>query len=373
MTEFLNLPTGEDMRRVADAVERMASSELGKVTDYTNAPGAKVLVAGTRDNGFYGFVQPDEMGLIAANPAGKQDVSASNLALAIGLAGGSPINEDYAWMKFSRKGEIYLVPVKPLRHSVTWNQIYNQGAVYGDGTVGVTPPNGRAGAKLAVDGATNSFTIIPSAADQGFLVSGGALGIVGNTVVSRGFANAANNGEFVISAITDTTITVTGGTLVTESGAAKASIYEKTKAITQNRDVVIGGNRYRLQLLKGSAQDPLNSYADADRDTVGPNSEWNSLMLPLHEKAKLGNFAYNVYAKNAENPVADWGIGLTDADLVTHNLLGSGSYSWCQETSDVDSFRRVLRGNIGVSYASHNVSWGVYSNCGWRPALRLLS
>ena len=24
MTEFLNLPTGEDMRRVADAVERMA-------------------------------------------------------------------------------------------------------------------------------------------------------------------------------------------------------------------------------------------------------------------------------------------------------------------------------------------------------------
>lgn len=67
----------------------------------------------------------------------------------------------------------------------------------------------------------------------------------------RGFANAPNNGEFVISAITDTTITVTGGTLVTESVTVKASIYEKTKAVTQNRDVVIGGNRYRLQLLKG--------------------------------------------------------------------------------------------------------------------------
>ena len=373
MTEFLNLPTGEDMRRIADAVERMASSELGKVTDYTNAPGPKVLVAGTRDNGFYGFVQPDEIGLIATNPVGKQNVSASNLALAIGLAGGTPINEDSAWMKFSRKGEIYLVPVKPLRHSVIWNQIYNQGAVYGDGTVGITPPNGRAGAKLAVDGATNSFTIIPSAAGQGFLISGGALGKVGNTIVSRGFANAANNGEFVISAITDTTITVAGGTLVTESGAAKASVYEKTKAVTQNRDVVIGGNSYRLQLLKGAAQDPLNSYADADRDTVGPNSEWNSLILPLHVEAKLGNFAYNIYAKNAENPVADWGIGLTDTDLSTHSLLGSGSYSWCQETSDIDSIRHVVRGGSGVSAAYHSNSWNMNPNYGWRPVLRLLS
>lgn len=373
MTEFLNLPTGEDMRRVADAVERMASSELGKVTDYTNAPGSKVLVAGTRDNGFYGFVQPNEMGLISANPAGKQDVSASNLALAIGLAGGTPINEDSAWMKFSRKGEIYLVPVKPLRHSVTWNQIYNQGAVYGDGTVGVTPPNGRAGAGLAVDGTTNSFTIIPSAAGQGFLFPGNTLGRVGDTIVSRGFANAANNREFVISAITDTAITVTGGTLVTESGAVKASIYEKNKAVTQNRDVFIGGNRYRMQLLKGSAQDPLNSYVDADRDTVGPNSEWNSLMLPLHEEAKLGNFAFNVYAKNAENPVADWGIGLTDADLVTHYLLGPGSYSLCQETSDVDSFRRVVRGYSGASRANHDSSSSAIPAYGWRPVLRLLS
>jgi hypothetical protein len=373
MTEFLNLPTGEDMRRVADAVERMASSELGKVTDYTNAPGSKVLVAGTRDNGFYGFVQPDEMGLIATNPAGKQNVSASNLALAIGLAGGSPINEGSAWMKFSRKGEIYLVPVKPLRHSVTWNQIYNQGAVYGDGTVGITPPNGRAGAKLAVDGATNSFTIIPSAAGRGFLVPGGALGIVGNTIVSSGFGNAENNGEFVISAITDTAITVTGRTLVTESGAVKASIYEKTKAVTQNRDVVIGGNRYRVQLLKGASQDPLNSYADADRDMVGPNSEWNNLILPMHEQAKLGNFAYNAYAKNAENPVADWGIGLTDADLVTHYLLGPGSYSWCQETSDVDSSQRVVRGYVSGTAAYSDFSWAVRSLYGWRPVLRLLS
>ena len=160
---------------------------------------------------------------------------------------------------------------------------------------------------------------------------------------------------------------------MTESGSAKASIYEKTKAVTQNRDVVIGGNRYRVQLLKGSAQDPLNSYADADRDTVGPNSEWNNLILPLHEQAKLGNFTYNTYAKNAENPVADWGIGLTDADLVAHYLLGSGSYSWCQETSDVDSFRRVLRGINGVSNATHYNSWVVASAYGWRPVLRLLS
>lgn len=365
MVDYLNLPNAENQRRMADAMERLASDKEGKVTDYTNAPGNKVLVAGTRENGFYGFVQPQEFGKIESNPEAQQDVSATNLALAIGLSGGTAINQDTAWMKFSRKGEIYLVPVKPLRHSVTWNAIYNQGAVYGTGGTGVNPPNGRAGNRLAVvDGA---FTI-NTAADDGFLRASAVLGAAGQTIVVRGFANAENNGEFVIETITDTTITVAAA-LVDEEGAPKASIYEKTKAVNQNRDVVIGGNRYRVQLLKGTDNDPLNSYTDSDRDMVGPNSEWNHLILPMHERAKLQNWRYSAYAGATE----DWGLGLTDADLVTHNEFGAGSYTWCQETSDVEPYRRVFRGTNGVSFGYHNYSWNVSSVIGWRPALRLLS
>lgn len=365
MADYLNLPNAENQRRIADAMERLASDKEGKVTDYTNAPGNKVLVAGTRENGFYGFVQPQEFGKIESNPEGNQEFNGANLALNIGLSAGTSINSETAWMKFSRKGEVYLVPVKPLRHSVSWNAIYNQGAVYGTGGTGVNPPNGRAGNRLSVvDGA---FTI-NAAADDGFLRASAVLGASGDTIVTRGFTNAENNGEFVIEAITDTAITV-AATLADEEGAPKASIYEKTKAVNQNRDVVIGGNRYRVQLLKGSAQDPLNSFADADRDMVGPESEWNHLILPMHERSKMQNWRYPTHAGTTEN----WGLGLTDEDLVTHHEFGAGNYSWTQETSDVEPYRRVIRGINGVSYGTHYTSWYVYSDYGWRPALRLLS
>lgn len=367
MVDYLNLPNGDNQRRMADALERIAQKETSQVTDYTNAPGSKVLVAGDRENGFYGFVQPHEFGQIENNPEGQKEMSASNLALAIGLSSGTAINQDTAWMKFSRKGEIYLVPVKPLRHSATWNAIYNQGAVYGDGTNGVNPPNGRAGKRLSVSGASNSFLIEPKSAD-GFLQSSAVLGAVGDTIVTRGFANSENNGEFVIQSITDTAITVSE-TLVDEPSAPNASIYEKTKAVKQDRDVVIGGNRYRVQLLKGSEQDPLNSFADSDRDMVGPNSEWDNLILPLHERAKLQDWRYSAYAGTTE----DWGIGLTDADLITHNEFGTGSYTWCQETSDEEPYRRVVRGAYGASRGTHYSSWPTWHGLGWRPALRLLS
>jgi len=365
MADYLNLPNGDNQKRMADALEVLASSEVGKVTDYTNAPGAKVLVAGTRENGFYGFVQPHEFGRIESNPTGSQAFNGQNLALSVGLAQGTAINTDTAWMKFSRKGEIYLVPVKPIRHSMAWNAIYNQGAVYGDGMYGVNPPNGRAGNQLSVVG--GAFTIGRTGTD-GFLRSSAVLGAVGDTIVTKGFANVENNGEFVIESITDTAIMV-NETLVDEGSAPKASIYEKSTAVNQDRDVVVGDNRYRVQLLKGAGNDPLNSYTDFDRDMVGPNSEWNNLILPMHERAKLQNWLYPEFAGTTQ----DWDVGLTDADLITHRDFGTGSYTWCQETSDEESYRRVLRGIYGVSYGDHYNSWTVNSYIGWRPALRLLS
>lgn len=368
MVEFLNLPNGENQRRMADALERIAAESATKVTDYTNAPGPKVLVAGTRENGFYGFVQPHEFGQIGGNASGKKDVTASNLALAIGLPQGSPINEDTPFMKFSRKGEIYFVPVKPIRHSTTWDQIYNAGAVYGDGTAGVVPPGGRAGKRLSANAGNNSFNIEVDSNGYGFLRSGGDTAKIGDTIVAKGFTNPENNGEFVVQSISNTSIVV-NKTLKDETSAPKGVVYEKAKAVTQNKTVTIGGNRYRVQLLKGASQDPLNSFLDSDRDLVGPASEWNHLILPLHERAKLQNWLYKAYAVTTE----DWGVGLTDADLITHHALGPGSYTWCQETSDESSYRRVFRGGLGASYGYHNYSWLVYSYFGFRPALRLLS
>lgn len=365
--EILNLPTAEQKERELRLLEKMAYPDA-KPTDYSGSPGNNFLIAGTKEKGFYGFVQPEEMGLILGNPDDKRQLTASNLALAIGLTQGTAINEKTPWMKFSRKGKVLFVPVKPLRHTVSWDSIYKAGAVYGSDTIGVLPNKGRIGKRLSADAATNSFTFNPATEGEGFLYSSGRVGNVGDQIVTRGWPTAGNNGTFTITAITDTSITVTGGTLTTETGDVDSSLYRKGDEVTQNAKKTIGDHQFRVRLLKGASQDPLDSYVDADRDLVGPENEWNSLILPLHEQAKLQNWAYAAYAGTTE----DWGIGLSDADLSTHYNLGLGSYNWCQETSDEVSHARVNRGYNGASYGTHYYSWVAYSFYGWRPCLELI-
>ena len=89
--------------------------------------------------------------------------------------------------------------------------------------------------------------------------------------------------------------------------------------------------------------------------------------LSLHERAKLGDWNYRAHAGTVE----DWGVGLTDKDLITHHTFGPGSYTWTQETSDVASFYRVIRGYYGASSGFHYTSWYANSTFGWRPALVL--
>ena len=364
MNEILNLPTAEIQNRIAVALEVAAGLSPGGIDDYTGSPGGKVVLKGDKEYGFLGFVQPEDMGKLLDNPEDNQEFNGVNLAAAVGITQGTAINSNTPWMKFFSGNDIIFVPVKPIRHSTTWNSIYNAGAVYGDDTIGVNPPNGRAGKKLSVDGANSSFLVDSS---NSFLQSGAVTANVGDTIVTRGFANEENNGKFVVSEITETAIKV-NATLFTEpQGRHQASIYKEGDEVKQDAEVTVGKHKYKVRLLKGAAQDPLDSYSDSDRNLVGPASEWNNLILPLHEKAKLGNWAYKSYAGDVE----DWSVGLTDKDLVTHHTLGHGSYSWMQETSDVGSFRRVPRGGRGASYGVADPSWRVGSGYGWRPALHL--
>lgn len=365
MADYLKLPNVSNQKRMADALERLAGKTENKVTDYSGAPGPKVLVAGTRENGFYGFVQPNEFGKLVDNPDDKQDFNGSNLALAVGLSQGTSQYSDTAWMKFSENGEIIFVPVKALRHTVSWNGIYQQGAVYGDGTIGVTPPNGRTGRRLSVDGDKNAFVI--EDIESHFRHENSTTAKEGDTLVARGFDNDENNGEFKVQSVTDYQIVVDKN-LKSEGGNKKASVHNKKDEVKQDRKVKAGDFEFGVQLLRGAASDPLDSYSDSDRGLVGKDSQWNSLILPLHERAKTSDWNYKNYAGDVE----DWGIGLTDLDLMTHHELGTGSLSWCKETSDTEPMRRVRRGHNGVSYGAAGSAWYRYSGYGWRPALRFL-
>lgn len=112
-------------------------------------------------------------------------------------------------------------------------------------------------------------------------------------------------------------------------------------AVNGTKTVIIQDLTFKVRLFKGALTNP--SLISTDRGTKG--SEWNRLMLPIHAQAADESWSYPDYVEDIPN----WGIGFTDADLLTHNSYGSGSYTWCQEVYGEDPSSRVLRGSYGVS------------------------
>ena len=336
--------------------------------DYSMSPGAKFLTAGNRQAGFFEFVQPTEMGKIGTV---ERDFNGANLALEVGLSAGTAINSNTPWIKYVFQGKICFRPIKPIRHSSAWNHLYNAGIVYPTLDEGTLPPNGRMGTQLSISVADNSIntTTLSSDAAQGFLRTEAIVANVGDIVTLKGWSNPANNGDFTVVSITANKIVLSGGTLVNESGNRLGRIFRKSLAVTQGKIIKVGGLDYRVRLMRGGASDPLNSFGNSDRGSIGVGNEWNAIILPLHERAKLQNWNYPTHAGITEY----WGTDLTDADLITHHTFGSGSYAWCQEARDgEESYRRVLRGYRGASYLLAGYSWGVGSVYGWLPVLELL-
>jgi len=144
-------------------------------------------------------------------------------------------------------------------------------------------------------------------------------------------------------------------------------------AVYGGKTVEIDGLSYKIRLLKGANNDPAGAYDGA----ICHGSEWNRLMLPIHQEVINKNWAD---PDNVENDIPVWSHNLgsgnqgmyTDEDLLTHSNHGSGSYSWCQETRKDNIAYRVLRGSGGVSYSLSSASSNTASFLGWRPCLELV-
>lgn len=375
MSNIFSQPSWEQFQELNKNIAIVAGAGIEQ--DFTNSPGNKTLLKGDTQAGFYGFVQPTEMGLISANPDGSKDFNGANLALALGLSSGTAFNSDVPLMKHHYKGNVTFTPLTGYRHSAPWDSIYNAGIAYDAVDEGFLPPTGRVGTNLTIDATDNSI----NCTTQNFLGDLGAgtdyadtVGAVGNTLVLKGWSNSANNASVVISSITNTKIVVAGATLVTESGGKLSRFYNNAKKVNQGKTVVIGDKTYKVSLMKGAGTNPTDSYSDADRGAAGPSNVWNSLILPLHERAKLGNWVYPAYAVDAAGELitSDWDVGLTDENLRTHYNFGLGSYAWCQETLDSAGWRRVRRGSGGACYLNSYYSWIAYGDSCWRPVLKVL-
>ena len=327
------------------------------VIDTSGSPGSETLMRGDGVDGLFGFVQATDF------------IDGDTLASELGITEGTSYKPNSQWAKVMIGGEIGFFPILPLRHSISWDSIYNAGAVHGDGSIGTLPPQGRLGTELEI---TNGTTITTTGHFLGNKSIGmdyyDTVGSVGDTIVLAGWDNAENNGEFTIDTITDTTITIVEGGLTAEVGDRDSKLYPKANEVTQDAEVTIDGLVYKVRLFKGFDEDPINSYADSDRGAVDDGSEWNRIVLPLHERAVAQNWNYTAYAGTTEN----WNTGLSDEDMILHYDFGIGSRRWCQEVRDDDeTFRRGYRGYFGASYAGAAPSWDTLSNLGWCPVLIL--
>ena len=329
-------------------------------SDFTKAPGGKNLLAGDSSAGFYGFVQPSEFGDLTDNPVESQTFNGDNLALALGLSAGTSQYSDIAWIKRNFNGKISFTPVKTIRYATSWNAIYNTGAMYGDDSVGTLPPNGRAGLELEI--------VADGIVGTDFTTADAIIASDGETLTIAG--SVGSDGTYNIITVTNTKITLDATLTPEAAGNNDLRIWNPADEVTQDAIVTIDGLQYRVRLMRGGGNDPVDSYTDVDKGSIGDANEWNSLILPLHQRASDGSWIYPNYAPAS---VDDWTVGLTDENLITHSDFGNGSYSWCQEArNDIETYRRVFRGTYGASYLSAYPSWNTGSPYGWRPVLELV-
>lgn len=92
-------------------------------------PGGKVIIGGNSQSGFLGEVSAYEL------------VDGLTLASMVGLSAGTDINSSGPWLKFVHKGKILFVAKKPLKYGISWNELYNNGLVYGVDGPGDFPPD----------------------------------------------------------------------------------------------------------------------------------------------------------------------------------------------------------------------------------------
>lgn len=271
-TELLPGPVTDEIISELQAI-RETVSRTADITNY------ETLSYGDMSAGFFGIIPAEDF------------ITGDALAAELGITQGSAQFSNTPWPKFAFQGKIIITPMKPIRYGISWDHIYEAGAVYGDG-------------------------------------------------LTAGESGAEHHN-----------LTSSSGTDLT--------------ATKQDASVNINGNNYKVRLFRGAADDPTNSFDDADRGSRGEDNEWNALMLPIHERAADGSWKYTEYAPTS---VPDWSIGYSDGGLLTHNNFGNGSYTWCQETRDTDVARRVHRG-YGVSGLHAIASAGTYPSRGWRPVL----
>lgn len=124
----------------------------------TSGPGPSTPVGGDTTTGFFGEVD------------GHNDfITYEGLASQIGLsAGDSQYNDESLWLKFVLDGTVLFVAKKPGRSALSWEDIYQAGAVYGSDDEGLYPSDGEVtqDAQVEIDGYTFRVRLLRGASSD---------------------------------------------------------------------------------------------------------------------------------------------------------------------------------------------------------------
>ena len=85
-----------------------------------SGPGNKELLAGTVQAGYFGEVTAAEL------------FQGSEVDIDSGLTTGTLVSPTVTWLKFAYRGKFLFIAKKQIRSSVSWNDLYNAGLVYGE-------------------------------------------------------------------------------------------------------------------------------------------------------------------------------------------------------------------------------------------------
>ncbi len=93
--------------------------------DIIGAPGNRKLLAGNMQAGWFGEVPSSDF------------ITGDALAKLVGISAGTSQYSSEPWLKFAYTGAVYLIVKKPIRYSISWDQINQANCVYGDRMVNI--------------------------------------------------------------------------------------------------------------------------------------------------------------------------------------------------------------------------------------------
>ena len=88
-----------------------------------SVPGPATLIGGDMTEGFFGEVTSAEL------------ITGDALASEVGISAGTSQNSTAGWLKFALDDKILFVAKKPIRHTISWDNINAADCVYGNKTV----------------------------------------------------------------------------------------------------------------------------------------------------------------------------------------------------------------------------------------------